>query len=455
MSANPPNTGFFASYTLNELAQGLRNGTFTPVELVRESLASIERLDSELNSFVFVDRAGALKAAEQAGQELAAGRDLGPLHGIPAGIKDNINTAALPTTYGSAHFKSFTPKDDAECVRLLKNAGAIVIGKTLTHEFAYGPTADKSLQGASRNPWDTTRMTGGSSGGSAAAVAAGLVPFAIGTDTGGSVRIPAALCNIVGFKPTYAGISMQGIFPLSTTLDHAGILARSAADAAIVYKILRDPNQKTKHNKLSQSTLLTGWIPTGPFGVSDPEVIAEVRQFAEALFGQAMHEVAQMSVLAEAFTSSITAIQDAEAYEVHSERIATHPDLFGPEVLERLKRAGAIKGWEYVRALKQRKQLQATLAVFFERFDLLALPTTGMVAPKTGAREVTLGGHNAPVAKTLLSMTRPWNVVGLPAITIPAGLVDGLPVGLQLIAPAGWDQWLLDVAISIQARDLA
>jgi aspartyl-tRNA(Asn)/glutamyl-tRNA(Gln) amidotransferase subunit A len=282
-----------------------------------------------------------------------------------------------------------------------------------------------------------------------------MVPFALGTDTGGSIRIPAALCNIVGFKPTYAGISAQGVFPLSTTLDHVGILAQSAEDVSIVYQVLRDPNQKTKHNKLSQSTLLTGWIPTGPFGASDPEVIAEVRQFAEALFGQAMHEVAQMSVLAEAFTFSITAIQGAEAYEVHAERVASHPELFEPEVLERLKAAREVKGWEYVRALKQRKQLQATLAVFFERFDLLAMPTIGMVASKIGEREVTLGGQTAPVIKTLLAMTRPWNVVGLPSVTIPAGLVHGLPVGLQLIAPAGWDQWLLDVAISIQARDLA
>jgi aspartyl-tRNA(Asn)/glutamyl-tRNA(Gln) amidotransferase subunit A len=168
-----------------------------------------------------------------------------------------------------------------------------------------------------------------------------------------------------------------------------------------------------------------------------------------------MHEVAQMSVLAEAFTFSITAIQGAEAYEVHAERVASHPELFEPEVLERLKAAREVKGWEYVRALKQRKQLQATLAVFFERFDLLAMPTIGMVASKIGEREVTLGGQTAPVIKTLLAMTRPWNVVGLPSVTIPAGLVHGLPVGLQLIAPAGWDQWLLDVAISIQARDLA
>ncbi|MDR3461910.1 MAG: amidase [Beijerinckiaceae bacterium] len=455
MSANPPNAGFFCAYTLKELAQGLRDGTFTSLGLVREALATIDRLNGELNAFVLVDKQGAQKAGEQADKDLKAGIDRGPLHGIPVAIKDNINTAGLVTTAGSAHFKSFVPKEDAECVRLLKAAGAVVLGKTLTHEFAFGPTADRSLQGSSKNPWDPTRITGGSSGGSAAAVAAGMVPFALGTDTGGSIRIPAALCNIVGFKPTYAGISAQGVFPLSTTLDHVGILAQSAEDAAVVYQVLRDPNQKTKHNKLSQSTLLTGWIPTGPFGASDPEVIAEVRQFAEALFGQAMHDVAQMSVLAEAFSASITAIQGAEAYEVHAERVAAHPELFEPEVLERLKGAREVKGWEYVRALKQRKQLQATLAVFFERFDLLAMPTIGMVACKTGEREVTLGGQTAPVIKTLLAMTRPWNVVGLPTVTIPAGLVHGLPVGLQLIAPTGWDQWLLDVAISIQARDLA
>jgi aspartyl-tRNA(Asn)/glutamyl-tRNA(Gln) amidotransferase subunit A len=452
MSANPPNAGFFSAYTIKELAQGLRDGTFTAEGLVREALAGIERLDREINAFVFVDRQGALKGGQQADKDFKNGVDRGLLQGIPVAVKDNINTAGIVTTMGSAHFRGHAPKEDAECVRLLKGAGAIVVGKTLTHEFAYGPTADRAMQGASRNPWDTTRMTGGSSGGSAAAVASGMVPVALGTDTGGSVRIPAALCNVVGFKPTYAGISAHGVFPLSTTLDHVGVIARVAEDASALFQVLRDTTQKTKHNKLSTSTLMTGWIPTAPFGPSDPEVIAEARQFGEALFGQAMHEVPQVSALAEAFGECITAIQGAEAYEVHAERVAAHPELFEDEVLARLKKASEARGWEYVRAMKSRAQLRA---VFFERFDLLAMPTVGMIAPKLQAREVTLGGQKAAVPRTLLAMTRPWNVVGLPTITIPAGLVDGLPIGLQLVAPAGWDQWLLDVAVSLQARDLA
>ncbi|WP_158807449.1 amidase [Beijerinckia sp. L45] len=455
MSANPPDAGFFAAYTVKELAQGLRDGTFTAAELVREALASIDRLNPVLNAFVLVDREGAARAAAQADADFKAGTDRGPMQGIPVAVKDNIDTAGLVTTVGSAHFKTHVPKEDAECVRLLKEAGAIVIGKTLTHEFAYGPTADRSLQGAAKNPWDPSRMSGGSSGGSAVAVASGMVPLALGTDTGGSVRIPAALCGLTGFKPSYAAISASGVFPLSTTLDHVGILARSAEDAAALFPLLRDPAPQPKHKKARTSTLLTGWIPTGSFGASDTAVVTEVRQFAEALFGQAMRDVAQVAALTEVFASAIAAIQSAEAYEVHAERVAAHPELFDPEVLERLQSAGMVKGWEYVRALKQRKQLQATLAVFFERFDLLAMPTIGIVAPPLQERTLTLEGQEAPVARTLLTMTRPWNVVGLPAITIPAGQVDGLPVGLQLIAPMGWDAWLLDVAATLQARDLA
>ena len=455
MSAHPPDAGFFAAYSVKELAKGLRDGTFTAAGLVREALASIDRLNSTLNAFVLVDRDGAARAAELADADFAAGVDRGAMQGIPVGVKDNIDTAGLTTTVGSAHFKDHVPKEDAECVRLLKEAGAVVIGKTLTHEFAYGPTADRALQGAAMNPWDPTRMSGGSSGGSAVAVASGMIPLAIGTDTGGSVRIPAALCGLTGFKPSHAAISADGVFPLSTTLDHVGVLARSAADAAIVFDVLRDRAPQPRHKKARTSTLLTGWIPTGAFGPSDPAVVAEVRQCAEALFGQAMRDVAQVASLAEAFAAAIGAIQSAEAYEIHAERVAAQPALFDPEVLERLQGASTVKGWEYVRALKQRKQLQATLAVLFERFDLLAMPTIGIVAPPLQARMLTLEGQEAPVTRTLLTMTRPWNVVGLPAITIPAGQVEGLPVGLQLIAPMGWDAWLLEVAATLQARDLA
>ena len=377
------------------------------------------------------------------------------MQGIPVGLKDIIATAGLATTMGSAHFKAHVPKEDAECVRLLKAAGAVVVGKTLTHEFAFGPTADRSVQGASRNPWEPSRMSGGSSGGSAVAVSSGMVPLALGTDTGGSVRIPAALCGIVGFKPTHAAISAQGVFPLSATLDHVGVFARGAEDVGLAYAALRAPAQTLRHNKRRSSTLLTGWVPPSPFGPCDPAVVAEIRQFGEALFGQAMHDVAKVSGLAEVFGSSLTAIQTAEAFEVHAERVAAHPELFDPEVLERLRQSADTRGWDYVRALKQRAQLQATLAVFFERFDLLAMPTVGVVAPPLGERQLTLEGRSATVPRALLAMTRPWNVVGLPAITLPAGLVGGLPVGLQLIAPRGWDGWLLEVAASLQARDLA
>ncbi|MGW4799748.1 amidase, partial [Nonomuraea sp. NPDC004297] len=208
----PP--GPFTGRTLSDLARDLRDGRVTSVVLVERALGAVAALDPALNAFVTVDAAGALAAARRADEELAAGADRGPLHGLPVAVKDLIMVAGLPATMGSRHFANHVPGSDAVCVTRLREAGAVILGKTTTHEFAYGPTGDRSANGPSRNPRDPARMSGGSSGGSAAAVAAGIVPLAIGTDTGGSVRIPAALCGIAGFKPAYGAIPAGGVFPL-------------------------------------------------------------------------------------------------------------------------------------------------------------------------------------------------------------------------------------------------
>ena len=214
--------GFFRGRRIADLQQAMASGSLTAEDLVRHAGAAIERLNPQLNAFVHVDIAAALATARERDAERASGKVRGPLHGIPVAIKDNVDTADMPTTMGAAHFLGHRPQADARCVALLREAGAIVVGKTLTHEFAYGPTGDRSVQGAARNPWRTSQMTGGSSAGSAAAVAAGMVPVALGTDTGGSVRVPSALCGLVGFKPTHGRVSDAGVFPLAPTLEEPG-----------------------------------------------------------------------------------------------------------------------------------------------------------------------------------------------------------------------------------------
>ncbi|HEX4725327.1 MAG TPA: amidase, partial [Pseudonocardiaceae bacterium] len=230
--------GPFAGMSIAELGIRLRSGATTAHEMAENALAAADSFNPELNCYVTIDHDGALSAAAQADRELASGLDRGPLHGIPVGVKDLIDTAGLRTTRGSRHFDRHVPTADAAVVVALRQAGAVIVGKTHTHQFAYGPTGDVAHTGPARNPHDPSRMTGGSSSGSGAAVAAGLVPAAVGTDTGGSVRIPAALCGVVGLRPSQGAVPTDGVFPLSATLDTVGPLAATVADTAVLWSIL-------------------------------------------------------------------------------------------------------------------------------------------------------------------------------------------------------------------------
>lgn len=253
-SANTP------PVTISELGLALRRGTTSSVQLVRAALRRIEDRNPTVNAFVLVDSAGALAAAEQADAELAAGRDRGPLHGVPVAVKDLIDIAGLPTTCGSASsFGTARAIEDAEIVARLRRAGAVIVGKTTLHEFAYGATGDRSVHGPSRNPVDPGRMSGGSSGGSAAAVAAGMVPLALGTDTAGSVRVPAALCGVVGFKPAFGALPVSGIHPLAPTLDHVGLFTATSQDALLASLALSRSPERTPSSDLPDAPV--AWIP--------------------------------------------------------------------------------------------------------------------------------------------------------------------------------------------------
>ncbi|MGV2907867.1 amidase [Achromobacter sp. AGC25] len=437
--------GFFRGRRIADLQEAMASGSLTAQDLVRHAGAAIERLNPQLNAFVHVDIAAALAVARERDAERASGKVRGPLHGIPVAIKDNVDTADMPTTMGAAHFLGHRPQADARCVALLREAGAIVVGKTLTHEFAYGPTGDRSVQGAARNPWRTTQMTGGSSAGSAAAVASGMVPVALGTDTGGSVRVPSALCGLVGFKPTHGRVSDAGVFPLAPTLEDPGVLANCVQDAQVFMQALSGGTLAPA--SVAAEGVKVGWVANAPFAIDDAAVTACVRAAAERFAGGAVQPAPGVTQHARALQSALGAIQRAEAYEVHAERVESEPGKFDPEVLERLRASRPVQGWEYVRALKERTRLQAEFAQLFQQVDVLALPAVAITAPALQQRTVA-GPGSAGVRETLLGLTNPWNVLGLPAISLPAGWVNGMPVGLQLVAAAGADEALLALAAS-------
>ncbi|MBF8193442.1 amidase, partial [Nonomuraea sp. K274] len=265
--------GPFTGRTLAGLARDLRTGRTTSTELVEQALDAIAELDPALNAFVTVDAEGARAAARRADQEPDDLR--GPLHGVPVAVKDLIMVAGLPSTMGSRHFADYVPEVDAWCVARLRRAGAVIVGKTTTHEFAYGPTGDRSAAGPSRNPWDPARMSGGSSGGSAVAVAAGMVPLALGTDTGGSVRIPAALCGVAGFKPAYEAIPADGVFPLSRSLDHVGVLAGDEHDCLTAYRCLTTSESEGDGaaDPAGAGPVRVGWLDPAGLFACDPRVV--------------------------------------------------------------------------------------------------------------------------------------------------------------------------------------
>ncbi|HHK5976882.1 TPA: amidase [Serratia marcescens] len=441
--------GYFAGKNLEQLAQALRSRRTSAVELTEHALAGIAAIDPVLNAFAHVAAEQARRSAAEADSLLAAGKDLGILHGVPVGIKDNIMTAGMPTTMGSAHFRDFVPEHDAGCVAALKKVGAIILGKTMTHEFAYGPTGDCALQGATRNPWDRSKMTGGSSCGSAAAVAAGIVPVAVGTDTGGSVRIPAALTGAVGFKPSYGAVSTEGVFPLSRSLDHVGIIAGSPADVAAVYAALVP--DAAPSTVADVAGLRLHWVPSAAFGPQDPRVVTMTEAWLRAVCGRRLPVAAEIAPWASEMQLILGQIQKSEAYEVHAERVAERPELFQPEVLQRLVASREVRGWEYVRALARREVLSRRFARLFERCDVLLMPTVPVCAPALYARTLFLDGRACGVRDALLSLTSIWNLLGLPAITIPCGRLDGLPVGCQLIAAKGRDRLLIDTARQLLA----
>ncbi len=364
--------------TIAETAELVRQRKVSPVDLVRECLQTIEQHDPSLNAFITITADSAFKEAQRAEKEIQSGNWRGPLHGIPIGLKDLIDTAGVHTTAASAVFRDRISSRDAEVVKKLKSAGAVLIGKQNLHEFAYGGSSLISHFGPVHNPVNPEFIAGGSSGGSAAAVASGMCYGAIGTDTAGSIRDPAALCGIVGLKPSYNLVSTQGIIPLSPSLDHVGPLTRSVEDAAIVLDAITNTNAKYRSNlKLGISNFVLGLQRKFFFEDLDSEVAAVVQQAIDELkpLVSAVREI-------DFPVSTDRALQSFESYDYHRKMVATSSELYDPETLRRIRSGEAVTEAEYRLALDNLRNTRAQMAEEFREIDILVTPTTPIPAPQ-------------------------------------------------------------------------
>jgi aspartyl-tRNA(Asn)/glutamyl-tRNA(Gln) amidotransferase subunit A len=432
--------------TIAAASELVRRREISPVDLTRECLDTIARLNPELNAFITVTAESALEEAKLAEAEIAAGNWRGPLHGIPIGLKDLIDTAGVRTTAASAVFKGRIPSQDAAVVKKLKAAGAVFLGKQNLHEFAYGGSSLVSYYGPPRNPVNPEFITGGSSGGSAAAVASGMCYAAIGTDTAGSVREPAALCGVVGLKPSYGLVSTAGIIPLSLSLDHAGPITRSVEDAAILLDTITDPpTTSRKAIKIGIENFAIGIPRKYFFDDLDPEVAAAVEK-AIAQIGALAAGVSEIDLPVDEDRT----LQAAEAYAYHRERIASSPELYQPETLRRIRTGENVSEGDYKKALANLQQSRREIAGKFEDVDVFIMPTTPIPAPRIAdlMKDPSL---LRPAELLLLRNTRPVNVWGLPAMSVPCGFTSqGLPVGLQIVGPPGGEAKLLRAAYAYE-----
>jgi aspartyl-tRNA(Asn)/glutamyl-tRNA(Gln) amidotransferase subunit A len=447
--------------TIREAAEALRRRSYSALELTTATLARIERLNPTLHAFITVTAEEALLEAREADTELAAGKDRGPLHGIPIALKDVFYTRGVPTTGGSPVYRNFVPDRDAFAVARLKAAGAVMLGKLNMHELAYGITSANPHFGAVCNPWNTKHSPGGSSGGSGVAVAAGLAYAALGTDTGGSIRIPASFCGTVGLKPTYGRVSRRGVMPLSWSLDHVGPLANSVRDAALVLNAIaghdladaassRHPVVDFVPVECAVRGLRVGFPENFFFERLDADVELSVRGAIARLesLGADVKPVKLPDIAALNAVGRMILLCEASAMmEPHM----GNRSQFGPDVLALLDQGRVLPATDYIHAQRLRKRMVSEFAQVWLQVDCLVAPTTPNTAPRIGDETVKVGGHKEDVRLATTRLVRSMNLLGLPALSIPCGLNgDGLPVGLQIIGPPFEESLILRVGAALE-----
>jgi aspartyl-tRNA(Asn)/glutamyl-tRNA(Gln) amidotransferase subunit A len=425
----------------------------SPVEVVDALAARVEDAQPTLNAFTTLSLDRARDEAAVAERRYASG-DERPLDGIPLGVKDLFDTEGLRTTYGSAIFGSHVPRADAAAVRRAREAGAIVVGKTGTHEFAWGITCENPHHGPTRNPWDPERISGGSSGGSAVALAAGLVTLAIGTDTGGSIRIPAAFCGVTGFKPTFGRVSTAGTFPLAPSLDHVGAMARRPTDAWRLYAVMAglDPGAASMDRpagleglRIGVSGALVGAAPSDEVEAALAGVVSVARELGATVLEV---ELAAAELVERTFATT----QRAEALEMHR-RLGLFPEraaAYGADVRARLEQSAQIGLADYVDAAADRARIEAAFAATFADADLLITPVSPVPPVRIGQATSVLRGAEVDFRRLVIPATSPQNLAGLPACTLRAGFdSDGMPIGVQITAPKGRDARAVAAAESL------
>jgi len=433
-----------AFVTISELSELIRTRKVSPVEVTELMLQRIEQFNPTLNAYITVMPELAMRAAREAEAEIGRGAWRGPLHGIPIGLKDLFDTAGVRTTAASDLFKDRIPTRDAEVVRRLKAAGAVLLGKQNMHEFAYGCSSTVTAYGPVRNPWNLEHSAGGSSGGTAAAVAAGLCFGALGSDTGGSIREPAAFCSIVGLKPTYGLVSVEGVIPLARSLDHVGPMTRSVADAAIMLKAIAGYEER------SIGKLRLGIPRAFYFESLDPEIEAATNT-ALAVLTKLATSVEEVTTVPIEDIASRTLI-GFEAYSVHADSVAKTPERYLPPTLTLLHAGGKISAAEGRAAQQEVEHLRQAILKTFETVDVLITPTVPIPPPTIAAFDAAYSNPAPPptvsdIRRLPLRNTAPFNKYGIPTISVPCGFTrEGLPIGLQISGPPGGEAIILEVA---------
>jgi len=433
--------------SLTELSLKIREGEISPSDLVMEYLERIDKMNDKLNAYISIYREEALREAKRAEEAIKEKKKIGLLHGIPIALKDVFDVKGKPTTYACKAFLQNIAKEDATVVKRLKKEGAIILGKLNLHEIAYGPTSEDSYFGPCRNPWNLDHVTGGSSGGSAAAVAASLCAASLGTDAGGSIRVPSSFCGIVGLKPTYARVSRYGSGVCSWSLDHVGPMVKRVKDAELLLKIIsgydpKDPTTLIPRRRKKLKRIKIGIPKNYFFDTVDSEVKRAVLSALDKLEAFDMEEVNLPYV--EYMRSLTLLIMSSEISSFHED---FKLEDYGEYVRGRLELGRIIYATEYIKAQRFRALMYKEFLKVMKKIDIIVTPTTPIVAPKMGQKSVNIDGKEVNVRAIIPIFTSPFNLLGLPALSLPCGFSSsGLPIGIQMVGRPFEEDTILRVA---------